>query len=157
MSFFTYDFLKFLKKTLAVTLFLVSAASAMSDTEKERLQEEELLSLRAILTMEDLAEEERKSLVQQIQNLASELHISILPTPTRSSSAPASSSSPFFYVEKELERLCAMTVKDDKSNDTIKLLEAAQKEGIKKYRTLKRLRRIVILSSKDPSSIPDVF
>ncbi|MBX9786518.1 MAG: hypothetical protein K2Y08_04170 [Alphaproteobacteria bacterium] len=149
------NFLKILKKTVVITLFITSSVLAMSDSEKERLQEEELLILRTtILTMEDLAEEERESLMQQIQNLENELRINKLPTPTRSSSAPVTSSpSSRYNVENELMSLLAMKnmgVKDKKVDEKIELLKAAQREGIKKYRSEESLRRLVTLFSKDP-------
>lgn len=160
MILFIGNFLKVLKRTVAVTLFITCSVSAMSESEKERLKREHS-SLQAILKMGGLVEEERKSAEQKIQDLENELQIRKIPTPASLSSAPASSlASSYCFVEEELKRLRAKKsegIEDDRVNNGIKLLEAAQREGIKKYITLKRLRRLVILSSKDPSSIPDVF
>lgn len=147
---FTCNFLKILKETVAVTLFITSSVLAMADSEKERL-EQELSSLRIILRMEGLVKEERESLQRRIQNLESELHIGKLPTPASLSSAPVSSLVPsHYFVEEELERLRSMQDRRVEDDDAIELLEAAQREGIKKYRSLERLRRLVIVSSKDP-------
>ncbi|MCI5057148.1 MAG: hypothetical protein MRY83_13630 [Flavobacteriales bacterium] len=140
---FMCNFLKILKKTVAITLFITSSVLAMADSEKERL-EQELSNLRIILRMEGLVKEERESLQRRIQNLESELHIGKLPTPV-SSLVPS-----HYFVEEELERLRSMQDRRVEDDDAIELLEAAQREGIKKYRSLERLRRLVIVSSKDP-------
>ncbi|MBX9621619.1 MAG: hypothetical protein K2X28_06305 [Alphaproteobacteria bacterium] len=119
----------------------------MSDTEKERLQEE-LLSLRVILTMGGLVKEERASLKQRIQSLESELQIGKPSTQASASSSPASSLAPsHYFVKEELERL--RSIQKGGVDKEIKLLEDAQSAGIKKYRSMESLKMLVMVF-KDP-------
>lgn len=154
MNVFKCDFLKILKKTVAIIFFITSSVSAMSSSKEELLQGE-LLSLRTIFKMEGLIEEERESLKQQIQDLENQLQVQTysLTAISKLPTSATSSSTSRYSVNEELMRVRSMKNKEiegENVDDEIKLLEAAVRAGIKNYRSMESLRKLVWLFSQDP-------